>query len=83
MKYAKYILSIVIPFLIVYLIGSLAHFSFNLHKWKYEQLIVSFIIGVIFAIYFLIHNLSMDLSGLNNIEAIEPEIVEADGTKNV
>lgn len=76
MKYTKYILSIVIPFLIVYLVGSLANFSFNLYKWNREHMVVSFVIFGIFSIYFLIHNLAMDLSGLNNIEVIDPETVD-------
>lgn len=79
MKYTKYILSILIPFVSMYIIGSLTNGSFNVNNWGYESKIICCVVCLVFAIYLLIHNVSLELSGLNNIEVIDPETVEADG----
>jgi len=80
MKYAKYILSIVIPFGLLYFVGCAVFISFSLMDWSFKGRVLIFVFSSLISIYLLIHNLALEMAGITNIEVIEPEIVEADGT---
>lgn len=60
----------------MYMIGSLINGSFNVNNWGHESKIICCVVWFVFAIYLLIHNVSLELSCLNNIEVVEPETVE-------
>lgn len=68
----KYILSGVIYFAIMYLISSL--------DIENESIIVIRTFSTIVYLYLLIHNIALDISkkAINDIEVIEPEIVDTD-----
>jgi hypothetical protein len=78
MKYTKYILSIVIPFGLLYLVGCAVFISFSLIEWSFKGRVLIFGFSSLISIYLLIHNLALEMAEITNIEVIDPETVEYD-----
>jgi len=65
MKYTKYILSIVIPFGFMYLIGCLTFESFWLSSWSSNGRVLIGSFASAISVYLLIHNIALDASKID------------------
>lgn len=81
MKYTKYILSIAIPFSMLYLLFSLLNYTINWYRWTNTSIVLYSMLGGIATTLLIIHNLAMDLSNPNNIEVTDHETVDYEDIK--
>lgn len=81
MKYTKYILSIVIPFGFMYLIGVWSYGSFSLLDWTCAGRVLTATFASLISIYFIMHNIALDMSktdliDVNDIWVYDAKIVD-------
>lgn len=83
MKYTKYILSIVIPFGFMYLIGRIVYGSLSLLDWTYAGRVLTAVPASIISIYFIIHNIALYMAKIdvNDVWVYDAEIVGYDRRK--